>query len=149
MSSVCVFLFLNLINKPQKPTFESKYRFLFIAFIVLTRWKNKLLPENRGLTQQYKRSLSFAHNLSPSGQFFSNDFSLMIIVDEARGVRKHRSRWRSIVFAYPHGIKAWHYVCWHWLSLKIHNRQRLLFLTLKSRHCHDIRIISFTTNLGS
>ena len=27
-------------------------------------------------------------------------------VDEARGVCKDRSRWRSVVFAYPHGKKA-------------------------------------------
>ena len=32
-------------------------------------------------------------------------------VDEARGVCKDRSRWRSVVFAYPHGKKAWVYVC--------------------------------------
>ena len=30
---------------------------------------------------------------------------------EARGVCKDRSRWRSEVSAYPHGKKAWVYVC--------------------------------------
>ena len=33
--------------------------------------------------------------------------------DEARGVCKDRSKWLSVVSAYPHGAKVWIYVCMH------------------------------------
>ena len=38
-------------------------------------------------------------------------------VDEAKGVFKNRSRWRSVVSAYPHGKKAseFMYVCMSFL----------------------------------
>ena len=37
--------------------------------------------------------------------------SLLMNVDEAKGVCKDRSGWRSVVSAFPHGKKVWVYVC--------------------------------------
>ena len=39
-------------------------------------------------------------------------------VAEARGVCKDRSRWRSVVSTYPHGEKAWVYVCMYLIGGK-------------------------------
>ena len=43
-------------------------------------------------------------------KYLNSQPTYMLNVDEATGVRKERSRWRSVVSAYPHGKKAWVYV---------------------------------------
>ena len=39
-------------------------------------------------------------------------------VDEAKGVRKDRSRWHSVVSAHPHGKKVLVYVCINKMTLQ-------------------------------
>ena len=100
---------LHIFIVCMKDASSSSFKRFRIAIRIFGHTLDNKHSVTQSLTNQF-----FLHDNSNTKLSVYYFFACMIRcmnVDKARGVCKDRSRWRSVVSAYPHGKKAWVYVC--------------------------------------